>query len=229
MAFMSQERKAALAVEIAKVMPKAWKYTLKVRHHSTLVLTIRQANVDLIKENMVSQTRDGGKLDYISLNEYNLQGHYSDKLLKTFESIKVAMNIGNHDHSDVQSDYFNVGWYVDINIGAFQSPFRFVPNETKQAEKIIAQSGVPLPELVPSAEQRRKAIEATKAALKAAEREPGAELVYQCAKCDRKSISFHSTCPVCEGDMVPEAKLRAEKEELKRKIAELESKLGVKK
>ena len=149
MAFMSQERKAALAVEIAKVMPKAWKYTLKVRHHSTLVLTIRQANVDLIKENMVSQTRDGGKLDYISLNEYNLQGHYSDKLLKTFESIKVAMNIGNHDHSDVQSDYFNVGWYVDINIGAFQSPFRFVPNETKQAEKIIAQSGVRRPTGMP--------------------------------------------------------------------------------
>lgn len=52
------------------------------------------------------------------------------------------------------------------------------------------------------------------------------ELTYQCAKCDRKSISFHVSCPVCGGDMVPESKLRAEKEELKRRIAELEKKAG---
>lgn len=126
MAYMSQENKAVLAKEIAKVMPPTWKYSLKIRHHSTLVLTIRQADVDLIKENFVSQTRDGGKVEYISLNEYNLQGHYSGKLLKIFESIKGAMMVGNHDRSDIQSDYFDVGWYIDIHIGGFEKPFRYV-------------------------------------------------------------------------------------------------------
>jgi hypothetical protein len=134
MAYMSQENKALLAVEIAKVMPTGWKYSLKVRHHSTLVLTIRQADVDLIKENMVSQTRDGGKIPYISLNEHNLQGHYSGKLLKIFESIKGAMMVGNHDRSDIQSDYFDVGWYVDINIGNYESPFRFVSAPAQQSD-----------------------------------------------------------------------------------------------
>ena len=91
-----------------------------------------------------------------------------------------------------------------------------------------------LPEATPNTEQRRKAVEAMKAQLmkaqlKSAEQEPGVELIYQCAKCDRKSISFHSVCPVCNGDMMLESKLRAEKEELKRRIAELETKLGVKK
>lgn len=134
MAFMNQENKAKLAKEIAKVMPKNWKYTLAVRHHSTLVLTIRQADVDLIAENMVSQSRDKGEVPYISLNEYNLQGHYSGKLLKTFEAIKAAANVGNHDRSDVQSDYFDVGWYVDIRIGYYESPFRFVSAPAQQSD-----------------------------------------------------------------------------------------------
>jgi len=134
MAYINQEGKARLAVEIAKVMPTNWKYSLAVRHHSTLVLTIRQADVDLIKENMVSQTRDKGELSYISLNEHNLQGHYSGKLLKIFESIKGAMMVGNHDRSDIQSDYFDVGWYIDINIGKHDAPFRFVSTPAQQSD-----------------------------------------------------------------------------------------------
>lgn len=126
MAYMSQENKAKLAAEIEKVMPTDWKYTLAVRHKSTLVLTIRQAPVDLISENLVCASRPEPS-SCRSLNEYNLQGEYSDKLLKIFENIKGAMMVGNHDNSDVQSDYFDVGWYIDINIGDCDSPFRFKP------------------------------------------------------------------------------------------------------
>lgn len=126
MAYMNQERKAELAKEIAKVMPPAWKYTLAVRHHSTLVLTIRQADADLIGENLVVQAREQG-IGYRSLNEHHLPGEYSGKLLKIFESIKGAMCVGNWDKSDVQSDYFDVGWYIDINVGRYDAPFRYVP------------------------------------------------------------------------------------------------------
>lgn len=80
-------------------------------------------------------------------------------------------------------------------------------------------------DIVPS-EARRNAIDAMKAQLKTAEQEPGVQIVCQCVKCDRKSISFHLFCPVCNGDMMPEAKLRAEKEALKNRIAELERKAG---
>jgi hypothetical protein len=135
MAYIDQNRKAGLAKEIAKVMPTNWKYTLRVNHHSTLVLTIRQADVDLIKENMVSQERDKGTLSYVSVNEHNLQGYYSGKLLKIFEAIKGAMNVGNHDRSDIQSDYFDVGWYITINIGEYDSPFRFVPTSDKNVTR----------------------------------------------------------------------------------------------
>jgi hypothetical protein len=36
------------------------------------------------------------------------------------------MMVGNHDRSDIQSDYFDVGWYVDINIGRWNKPYALV-------------------------------------------------------------------------------------------------------
>jgi hypothetical protein len=135
MAYMSQENKAKLALEIAKVMPTNWKHTLKVRHHSTLVLTIRQAPVDLIEENLVCASRPEPSSNR-TLNVYHLNGEYANKLLKIFESIKGAMMVGNHDNSDSQSDYFDVGWYIDINIGDSDSPFRYVPKKRTRKGKV---------------------------------------------------------------------------------------------
>ena len=61
----------------------------------------------------------------IDLNLYHLHLHYSGKTLKTITAIKDACNVGNHDRSDSQSDYFDVGWYVDINIGSDEKGFTY--------------------------------------------------------------------------------------------------------
>jgi hypothetical protein len=36
------------------------------------------------------------------------------------------MNDGNFDKSDIQSDYFHVGWYVSVNIGKWNKPYEVV-------------------------------------------------------------------------------------------------------
>ncbi len=54
MAWMNQERKAALAPGLKRVLPKGWKYPLAVRHHSTLVLTINEAPIDLVAQSLRS-------------------------------------------------------------------------------------------------------------------------------------------------------------------------------
>lgn len=135
MAYMSQERKATIATELKKVMPPDWKWSLAVKHHSSIVLTISEAPIDLMGEynkhcadawerkNMTGYVPS----DHAQINEYHLDGQFSGELLKTFERIKTALNIGNHDRSDIQSDYFDVGWYVDICIGRWDKPFRYVP------------------------------------------------------------------------------------------------------
>jgi hypothetical protein len=133
MAFVNQERKAILAAEVKKVMPKDWKYSLSVRHHSTIVLTISAAPVDLMAEynRHVSESwkRRGDTYQpssYAQVNEYHLDGCFSGDLLKTFTAIRDALNVGNHDRSDIQSDYFDVGWYVDICIGKWDKPFQVI-------------------------------------------------------------------------------------------------------
>ncbi len=119
MAWMNQEKKAKIAVELKKVMPSGWRYSLRVHHHSSIILTIASAPVDLYSECLY--TNKSG--NYIQLNEYYLEHAYSGELLKVFESIKRALNIDNHDNSDLQSDYFDVGHYVSIHIGQWDKPF----------------------------------------------------------------------------------------------------------
>ena len=37
--------------------------------------------------------------------------------------MKKIINDGNWDNSDVQSDYFDVGWYTDLKVGSWNKTF----------------------------------------------------------------------------------------------------------
>ena len=123
MAYMSQEHKKEIALKLKAVMPKTWKYTLSVNNHSSIVMTIRSADVDLVKEckNKVSEDAT-----YLQLNHYYLDDAFSGETLKVLKDALEALNDKNYNNSDVQSDYFDVGHYVDINIGKWNKPFVFI-------------------------------------------------------------------------------------------------------
>lgn len=131
MAFMNQEKKAKIAAELKKVIPADWKWSLGVVHHSTIRLVVSAAPVDLIREHLPSPYLKPTDT-YLQLNEYHLEHAYAGELLETFKKIKEALNLGNWDKSDVQTDYFDVGHYVDLHIGRWDKPFRFI--ETPEAE-----------------------------------------------------------------------------------------------
>jgi hypothetical protein len=134
---MSQEKKAKIAPKIKAILAKyKVKGSLAVRNHSSLVLNLKSGSIDLI-ENYIdtdSKTFHGNKMsqdqiDYIrskksmDVNPYWFKEHFSGKSLDFLKEIFVAMNDGNWDKSDIQSDYFNVGWYVDVNIGKWDKPY----------------------------------------------------------------------------------------------------------
>lgn len=136
MAYVNQERKAKLAAKVKEVIPAGWKYSLAVRNHSTIVLTISAAPVDLLAEyarvanaKYASSGDTGLRYEeppsYHQVNEYHLETQF-DESLPVFEAIKIALNDGNHDRSDSQTDYFDVGWYVNINLGRWDKPFVYV-------------------------------------------------------------------------------------------------------
>lgn len=128
MAYVNQEKKAKIAEALKLVMPKGWKYTLAVRHHSTIVLTIASAPIDILAERArVCASRKGMKLEHerehVNLNVYHLDAAFDGELLTTFKAIKAALDTGNHDRSDLMSDLFDVGHYVEINVGRWNKSF----------------------------------------------------------------------------------------------------------
>ena len=137
MAYMNQEKKATIAAELKKVIPATWKWSLSVRHHSTIRLTISAAPIDLIGEHIKNEYLTG-KETYLQLNEYHLEHAYTGKLLETFKKIKAAMNIDNWDRSDATVDYFDVGHYVNIQIGQWDRPFKVLTSSTETPQQELA-------------------------------------------------------------------------------------------
>ena len=138
MAYMSQERKAKLAPAIKQVLKKyGVKASIAVRNHSTLVVNIKSGKIDFI-ENYIetdSKLMHGGKMsqeqiEYIrknkslDVNVYWYKEHFSGKARSFLQEVITTMNNGNHDNSDIQTDYFDVGWYVDVNIGSWNKPYQ---------------------------------------------------------------------------------------------------------
>jgi hypothetical protein len=140
MAYVSQELKAKLAPSIKAVCKKyGIKASVAVSNHSTLVLNISQGNIDFIEnyietdkaksyynymsEDQISYIRKNQSLD---VNPYHYNDHFSGRALKFLQEVMSIMNKGNWDKSDSQTDYFNVGWYVDVNIGRWNKPYALV-------------------------------------------------------------------------------------------------------
>ena len=127
MAYMSQEKKASIAPRIKATLKKyGLKGSLSVRNHSTLVLRIKSGKIDFIR-NYNDTVAPLGEyrvaVDYLDVNPYHYQNHFSGRALKCLEEIFGAMNDGNWDKSDAQVDYFNVGWYIDVNVGSWNKPY----------------------------------------------------------------------------------------------------------
>lgn len=134
MAYMNQERKAGLVEGLKKVIPSGWKYSVAVRHHSTIILTISEAPVDLIRVMRPSEYFNPNSATETLVNCHRLDGEFQDDgLICTFRAIFDALNNGNHDRSDVQTDYFDVGWYVEVRIGRWDRPFKYAAPEPAAA------------------------------------------------------------------------------------------------
>ena len=105
MAYMNQEKKKTLAPKIKEILKKHnMKGTLSVDNYSTLNLNLKSGSIDFGTDR---------------INEYWYKDHFSDnpEALAFLSDVIPAMNNGNHDNSDIMTEYFDVGWYVSVNLG----------------------------------------------------------------------------------------------------------------
>ena len=134
MAYFSQEKKAKIAPKVAALLKKYnLKGSLSVRHHSTVVLTVKSGTIDFIGNfNQVAGNRSAGlenfrpATDSVDVNPYWYHEHFDGKARKFLKDVFAVLNEGNHNNSDIQSDYFDVGHYVDVNIGKWDQPYALV-------------------------------------------------------------------------------------------------------
>ncbi len=111
MAYMNQEKKAALAPQIKAVLKKyKMKGSIKVRNYSTLVVTVKSGPLDISSERGLS-------IMYAHSKTVKEWGGEREAFIR---ELLNAMNEGNHDNSDIMTDYFDVGHYSQIDTFGYQ-------------------------------------------------------------------------------------------------------------
>lgn len=131
MAHMNQQQKARLAPGIKAVLAKyQMKATIAVESHSSLVVNIKSGPLDIIGNHNrtlgIEHDRNDRRHceDYLRVNQYWLHDHYSGNVLEFMQELVAAMNVENHDNSDLMSDYVDIGYWVYINVGSYSKPYR---------------------------------------------------------------------------------------------------------
>lgn len=137
MAYVSQDMKKA---KLEKIKPILKKYGLKgsmsVRHHSTLVLNISEGKIDFIKNSNDTCSADFYQIaqgykpctdQYMQVNEFHYEKHFSGVALKALKELYAVLFEGHWDNSDIMTDYFNTAYYVNLNIGNWDKPYKFSP------------------------------------------------------------------------------------------------------
>ena len=133
MSYFSQEMKQQRAPAIKAICKKYnVAASLAVRDHRTFVLNIKSGKIDFIGNfnsvcsNDPYQVARGFRPvtnGCIDVNPYHYNSHFDGKALNFLKEVIAVMNQGNHDRSDIQTDYFDVGWYIDVNIGQWNKPY----------------------------------------------------------------------------------------------------------
>jgi len=139
MAYVTEQiiTKARLAL---KALNKEYgvKATLSGKGDSTLYLTITEGKIDFISnfcENVKAKRRQHDtqqvidwvtKEQNISVNQYYLDSSFDGIALEYLEKAKSIMLVDHWDRSDIQSDYFNCAYYLNISIGRWNKPYKFV-------------------------------------------------------------------------------------------------------
>lgn len=135
MAYIGQDKKKMIAAELKQALKgTGLKYTLGIHHHAALVVNIKSGPVDFLQNyiDTVSQTPQVlARPDlfqkpekYIQVNNYWYHEQFTGKALELLKTMITICNKGNHDHSDIQTDYFDVGWYLNVNIGKWDKPYQ---------------------------------------------------------------------------------------------------------
>jgi hypothetical protein len=120
MAYMNQDKKARIAAQVKPILKKyGVKGSLSVRNHMTIVLTITEGKIDFAKD-YGADSKFG-----IQVNPYWYQEHFTGRAKEFLSEVIPAMYSADYyDNSDAQIDFFDCAYYIDVNIGKWNKPYK---------------------------------------------------------------------------------------------------------
>ena len=130
MAFISQQDKKTLAPAIKAVFKKyGLKGTIAIKNHMTLCANVSAGRLDLI--GAAAQIGDFRSSGYYQANAYRPTNEkYKDiniDIFNFYEDLKKAMKGAIwFDKTDIMTDYFHTAFYIDINIGQWNKPYKLL-------------------------------------------------------------------------------------------------------
>lgn len=150
MAYMSQERKKEIAVEVKKVAKKygftGREVTVGVNHHSTLVVNIFGGPLDFLgaaqKFNDELALRRGnesypvgGYLQVYHGRAEEQMREIGETVIADFykELVEAICSTGYYNNSDAMTDYFDHDFYIDINVGRWDRDYNYRNEEMAEA------------------------------------------------------------------------------------------------
>ena len=132
MAYMNQEKKAVISAALKLATAgTGLKYSLRVRSHMTIEMTIKSGPIDFIGDSNRTVARQPGgfrngsaSVGNMSINQYWFHDHFTPGVQVVISKIVDALHsAGHYDRSDAQTDYFDCAYYIDIQIGSWDKPY----------------------------------------------------------------------------------------------------------
>ena len=122
MAWYTQEMKSTVA-PLVKAISKKYKLktSLSVRNSSTIVLTISQGSIDFINEYQGQVSSN-----YMQVNPCTVHNMFNGPSKEALLELREVLMEGNWNNTRAEIDYFDVGWYIQINVGLYNKPYQVI-------------------------------------------------------------------------------------------------------
>ena len=122
MAYITSESVKEIRNNIKNLYPakNGWKFSITRENYSCVKCEILAAPIEL----RIDTTKENE-----GVNNFWLESRYEGKnetATEILKNINEILNLNNFDNSDAMTDYFHVGHYVTISIGAWNKPFQLI-------------------------------------------------------------------------------------------------------
>lgn len=106
-------------------------FSIRLSDYNSIVINLLKADFNPFKDEMMYS---------YSLSRYDIHDdpQLNDRAKEMFSNIQSFCQSYNYDHSDLYSDYYDVGFYFNMNIGSGKTPFKIEVPKSRRASGACA-------------------------------------------------------------------------------------------